>query len=66
MRCFVVIYFYFVIGVFCAILFRKEVYKNKITTKFRKEVYKNKITTKFTKGEIIWKKIKRIKKRMKI
>ena len=53
MRCFVVIYFYFVIGVFCAILFRKEVYKNKITTKFRKEVYKNKITTKFRKGEII-------------
>ena len=37
MRCFVVIYFYFVIGVFCDILFKKEVYKNQITTEFRKE-----------------------------
>ena len=42
----------FVIGVFCGILFKKEVYKNQITIEFRK-------------GEIIWKKIKRIKKRMK-
>ena len=36
MRCFFVICFYFVIGVFCGILFKKEVYKNQITTEFRK------------------------------
>ena len=36
MRCFGVICFYFVIGVFCGILFKKEVYKNKITIEFRK------------------------------
>ena len=36
MRCFSIICFYFVIGVFYGILFKKEVYKNQITTEFRK------------------------------
>ena len=36
MRCFIIICFHFVIGVFCGILLKKEVYKNQITTEFRK------------------------------
>ena len=36
MRCFSIICFYFVIGVFYGMLFKKEVYKDQITTEFRK------------------------------